>query len=94
MAFPACVICFYMQEDGSLPPSRHVDTLEEAYALVSIHHEIIECVMLQGDVLHRKMYFPNFQAYLNRRNSFHNPLAQAIFDRIVGEYSPRENKMT
>ncbi len=89
MSFPICVICFYAREDGSLPTSMKCWTIEEAYSLVCMRQHEIQCVMLQGDVLHRNMTFPNYEAYQKRKNTFTDKLARAIFHRIVGPYSPR-----
>ena len=85
---PACVICFYPGADGFLPPSLQYEILEEAHAIVCIREIEIECVMLQGDVLDRKMAFKNYEHYQQRKNSFSDPLARAIFHRIVGAYHP------
>lgn len=85
---PACLICFYPDSDGYLPTSLHCETLEEAYTIVCIRDQDIECVMLLGDVIDRKMAFRNFEHYQQRKTSYSHPFARAIFHRIAGAYNP------
>ena len=85
---PTCLICFYQSADGSLPPSTEHESLEEAYRIVCVRDKDVECVMLYGDVLDRKMAFKSYEAYQQRKASFKDPQARAIFHRIVGEYKP------
>ncbi len=85
---PTCLICFYQRADGSLPPSTEHESLEEAYNIVCVRDKDIECVMLYGDVLDRKMAFSSYESYQKRKSSFKDPQARAIFFRIVGEYKP------
>ncbi len=88
VAFPVCVICFYPNQYGELPPSLKCFSIQEAYTLVCMRQHEIQCVMLNGDLLHRNMTYPNYEAYLAHKNTFSHPLARGIFHRIVGPYHP------
>ncbi len=85
MSIPACIICFYAREDGSYPPTITFDRLEEALYVI-VHNENVECVLLLGDVIRRNMRFSSYELYKKRRDSFEHPVAQAIFDILVGDY--------
>jgi hypothetical protein len=90
---PICLICFYERSDGTFPPTIVCQSLEEALSIVTVQAAQIECVMLQGDVLHRDMIFEDREDYTRRKESFQDPIARRIFHRIVGSYNPSVHKM-
>lgn len=89
-SIPACIICFNIRDDGTYPPTLTFHNLQEALYVV-VHDQNVERVMLLGDIVVRRQKFRSYEEYKSKRDSFEHPVAQAIFDILVGEY---EQKMT
>jgi hypothetical protein len=86
MEVPACIVCFF-EQNGVLPPSLIFHNYEDALNVIMIREAEVQCVMLSGDVITRGQTFINYEAYMNKMNTFQDNTARIIFYRVVGPYT-------